>query len=351
MTSSASLVLAPGKGAVPAVRDADLVKRVDDASGFMRDIVAKQCAREQEDRDRLAAMSDPKRRRVLTGRKFEETGGIQREDLSHIHSVLAVCALPYQRQDIKVRTWERKQGNMNLVVNAGSLSSPSGEWIDQPLPYGSRARLILLHTCTQAIRQKSATIEIEDSLSAFIRRMGFEVTGGKNGTLSYFKQQIHSLAACNMKIGLFDGKRSKTVNTQPFAAIDVWFPRDPSQPNLWSSTLTFSQDFYQTLTKHALPVNDNAVKAFANSARKLDIYWWLCGRTYGLEKPLAISWEALKEQFGYGYARDRRFRTDFAQEIGEIKEVFPRLPVKLTEDGFIASRDTWEVLAIPNLRK
>ncbi len=335
------------------VRDADLVKRVTEAKGVGVDFVWRQCVAEQERRDALAAMPRDTRRRAETRYALEEQKAADRDSLRHIHSVLAMCSLPYQRQPLGVREWERKQGRMSLKVVAGQLISPEdGTWVDQPLPYGSRSRLLLLHTCSEAIRQKSPAIQIEDSLTGFIKGMGFAVTGGKNGTLNSFKQQVNALAACSMRIGVWDGDRAKTINTQPFSSIDVWFPATPNQRMLWPSTITFSQEFYSTLTKHALPVNVHAVRAFAGSPRKLDLLFWLGYRLNTLNKTLTISWEALREQWGAGYSRANNFRRDFAQEIREIKEVFPKLPVKVTEEGFSISPGTAEVLAIPSkLRK
>ncbi|MFW8588889.1 replication protein RepA [Rhizobium beringeri] len=120
---------------------------------------------------------------------------------------------------------------MRLIVNAGELLSPRGEFVKQPLPYGSRARLLLLHLCSEAIRQQSPTIKIDASLTAFIKKMGFGANGGQRGNLIAFKQQLNALAACKMTIGTFDekGGHTKTVNTAPFESMDVWFP-DPSRP-------------------------------------------------------------------------------------------------------------------------
>lgn len=331
----------------PLVRDADLLRRMDEARGtFVFDVVARSCEREQAERDRIAALPRDARRRAAT-RAMLEQGAASREDLRHIHSVLALCSLPYTRQPIEKREWQRDVGRMSLIIEAGKLQSPSGEWILQPLPFGSRARLLLLHLCSEAVRQKSAEIEIEDSLTGFIRAMGFPVTGGKNGTLQSFKAQVNALAACHMRIGMSDGTHAKTVNTQPFSSIDVWFPSTPDQRMLWPSTITFSQDFFATLTKHALPVNIHAVRDFAGSPRKLDMLFWLGYRLNHLSQPLRISWAALQEQWGQGYSRASNFKRDFAQEISEIKEVFPKLPFKLTEEGATLEPAGGDVLALP----
>lgn len=331
-----------------SVRDSDLLQRIADSSKFMREVITRQCEEEQDRRDAIASLPAGERRRARTRAAIAEEGGADRDNLRHIHSVLAICSLPYTRQASDVREWSSKQGKMSLLVTAGKLMSPeSGEWVDQPLPYGSRARLLMLHTCSEAIRQNSPVVEIEDSLTGFIRSMGFAVTGGKNGTLTSFKQQINALAACKMQIGLWDGSRSKTVNTQPFSAIDVWFPTAPQQKMLWPSTVTFSQDFFNTLTKHALPINARAVRAFAGSPRKLDMLFWLGYRLHALNEPLKISWEALQEQWGINYSRASNFKRDFVKEINEIKEVFPKLPVKIHEKGCTISPGATEVLAIP----
>jgi len=334
------------------LRDADLLQQVEKAPDILRHLTYDRCRIEQHRRDHIAALPMAQRRRAQTRYALEEEGGADRDNLRHIHSVLAICSLPYTAQSLSVREWERKQGKMSLMVSAGKLVSPlDGTWIDQPLPYGSRARLLLLHTCSEAIRQNSPVVEIEDSLSGFIKSMGFQVTGGKNGTLTSFKQQINALAACTMRIGVWDGERAKTVNTQPFSSIDVWFPTSPGQRLLWPSTITFSQEFYTTLTKHALPVNLHAVRVFAGSPRKLDMLFWLGYRLNNLTKPLVISWDALRDQWGVGYNRTNNFRRDFAQEISDLKEVFPKLPVKLSEHGITISPGSTEVLAIPTKYK
>jgi hypothetical protein len=122
-------------------------------------------------------------------------------DIRHIHSVLAVCGLPYERLDVATRTFDRRQGQMSLRVEAGALMRPDGVWEEQPLPYGPKARLMLMHFCSEAVRTKSRTVEIGDSLSAFMRGLGFQVTGGKKGTLNLFKGQINALAACSLRVG------------------------------------------------------------------------------------------------------------------------------------------------------
>lgn len=342
------------------IRDPDLRERLEKHRGtfvfdtYLRSLIADQQQRDEaraaEERKNkaLAAMPREQRRRAVV-REVIENAPPSPADVRHIHSVLAVCGLPYDRQPVGVRRFERRQGSMSLLINAGELTGPNEEWVEQPLPFGPKARLLMMHLCSEAIRQKSPTVEIADSLTGFIRDMGFPVTGGKKGTLTAFKEQINALAACDIKIGVWNGngEGAKTRRITPFEAIDVWLPTNPDQRMLWPSTVTFNTGFFQSLERHALPLNAKAVRAFAGSARKLDLYFWLGWRLYNIDARLRISWKALGEQFGGGFARDRAFRAQFAEEVGHVREVFPRLPLKLDEDGLTLEPADPAVLALP----
>ncbi|MFW8642894.1 replication protein RepA [Rhizobium beringeri] len=282
-----------------------------------------------------------------------------RQDLRHIRSVLALCGLPYSRQPLEEREYRSKQGSMRLIVNAGELLSPRGEFVKQPLPYGSRARLLLLHLCSEAIRQQSPTIKIDASLTAFIKKMGFGANGGQRGNLIAFKQQLNALAACKMTIGTFDekGGHTKTVDTAPFESMDVWFPTHPDQQMLWASTITFSREFYDTLARHALPVNVHAIRAFSGLAAQDRHLLLARPPLLQLGEPVSISWKALKEQFGEGhfvtsgktggYTRDRDFRAKFTKELAHICELFPKLPVAVNEGGIRLKPADSDALSLP----
>lgn len=116
---------------------------------------------------------------------------------------------------------------------------------------------------------------------------------------------------------------------------------------LWPSTLTFSMDFYTTLAKHALPIRAEAVRAFAGSARKLDMYFWFNYRLHRLKQPTLLSWEAITSQFGGDFGRQRAFRAQFADDLRDLKEVFPKLPALLSDQGLEVAPAGPEVLSIP----
>lgn len=342
------------------IRDPDLRERLEAArGGFAFDTVARVLVSEQQKRDaarakeeareaRLAKMPPVRRRRAVV-REVIENSPIIPDDLRHLHSIFAIVSLPRTRQPVDVREYERRSPTgYSLVVEAGKLMNPDGEWIAQPLPYGTRARLLLIHLCSEAIRQKSPTIEVADNLSGFLRDMGVKVTGGKNGTLHYFKQQINALAACHLRIGMWNGRQAATLDTKPFKKMNVWLPDNSSQLMLWNSTVTFSKEFYEGLEDHALPVNAHALKAFANSTLKLDLYSWVIYRINHIREPLTLTFANVHSQFGDGYKRERAFKAELTDALKDMREVLPHLPLSLSEHGLTLHPGDAGMVALPN---
>lgn len=331
-----------------AIRDADLLAELEAARGSAGFSFTEMALRlRQAERDKLALLPRDQRRRAKA-RTDLDVKSATIDDLRHIHSVLAICGLPYKRLPIEVREFERRQGNMALDVSAGSLRNDKGENIPQPLPFGPKARLILMHLCSQAIYGKSPTIDLNETFTAFVRELGFNDSGGPRGALTAFKHQLNALAACTMKVSVWQpgvGVRSERIT--PIKTFDLWLSDNMHQKALWPSTLTFSLDFYESLKAHALPLNIRAIRAFAGSARTLDAYYWLGYRVTRLKEPVFISWDALAQQFGDGYTRQRDFRAHFAKDISDIKELFPKLPITLSERGLTLEPSTPEALALP----
>lgn len=348
------------------IRDADLLERVaaERAKGLggpFLDAFLRIQITEQERRDKaaeaakaqaaaVAALPREKRRRQIIREVIEEKPPTL-ADVRHIHSVLAICGLPYDRQPLAVREYSREQGKMAIDIQAGSIRDPEGNKIQQPLPFGPKARLILMHLCSESVRQKSATIEIADSFTGFVRDMGFSDSGGKKGPMTAFKEQLSALAACTIRMSVWNGQRAQNKQFHPIEDFDLWLPTNPDQKMLWPSTVTFSPTMFESLQRHALPVNARAVRAFAGSARKLDLYFWLGWRVHNINDPLRISWTALREQFGTGYGRERDFRAQLAEEIGHLKEVFPKLPLTVSEQGITLMPAGPDALALPAPRR
>lgn len=245
------------------------------------------------------------------------------EKINFLHTVQCQTGLPYTNPGEHVREWDRVQGMVSMRIEAGSAIEPStGKFVKLGLPYGEKPRLVLIHLASEAIRKKSPIVDVEDSMTAFARSLGIDTNGHH---LRFLKEQLGRLSAATVRFGFREGDRTVQINTQIMKAMELWYPQDPRQKILWPSTVRLSDDYYESLTRHAVPLDRRAVAAIASSAMALDVYVWLAQRLHRVptNKPQRISWITLHEQFGQGYDRVRDFRRQFLRTLHQVKSVYP----------------------------
>jgi hypothetical protein len=306
----------------------------------------------QQTRIRRRAMSPVARRRDVTREDLERSiraNAEATENIAFVHTVLALCGFPYRRPPEGSTEYRQTYGRNSLVVQAGHVLDPeTGAMVKPGLPYGPKARLLMLHICTQALRQNSSTIRIADTLSAFIRELGYEVSGGKNGTIGLFKEQMTRLAAANMTIGLFQEDRAHTIQTHPIKEFCVWLPQQSRKRVLWKSELTLEHEFFASLKRFVLPIDIRVMRAFAHSARQIDIILWLDYRVKRLNKPrFLLTWPMLKEQFGADICEMSKFRQALRDDLKRVTEVFPKLPARLSDNGMVIEKRPEGVFHLP----
>ena len=264
----------------------------------------------------------PIRRRLLAA--SDAIAGDQPDDPLFLHSCLCQTYLPTKKQPDEVRRWERQQGQAHLRVEAGHAWHPGkGEFIDMPLPYGAKARIILMHLNSEAVRQRSHVIEVETSLTAFVAKVqGREATGRD---IRAFKDQLSALAAASITMALDRPDRAVQVQTRIVGAFDLWFTKDASQRVLWPATVALSLDYFESLTRHAVPLDERAIAALSKSATALDAYCWLAQRLHRIPPgaPQFVPWTALYEQFGEGFVLLRQFRAFFLRMLRQVHSVYP----------------------------
>jgi hypothetical protein len=240
--------------------------------------------------------------------------------VAYQHTVLCQTCLPYRDPGDAVREWEREQGAVALKVSAGEVRDPvRGGWVKLGLPYGPKPRLILAHLNREALRTGSPEIEVEDSLTAFVRRIqGRNPTGPE---IRLFKDQLARLSASIVRLGVaWDEERASTVNLPLVERFDLWFPKDEGRRVLWPASVRLSPTYFESLQHHAVPLDEASLAELAHSAMALDVYCWLAQRLHRVPagRPQFVSWKALKDQFGQGYRHIRQFRAAFLRVLDEV---------------------------------
>ena len=250
------------------------------------------------------------------------------------HSVLCQTCLPYRDPGDEIRLWSRRNGHARLEIQAGrAFNGAIDDFVDVGLPYGAKPRLVLYHLNAEALRTQSPTIELEDSLTAFVKRtLGLD-TGGRN--IRTVKDQLTRLSASDFRIGTAHDGRSITLKGSVIEGFELWTARDPRQRVLWPTTVQFSQRYFESLMRHAVPLNETAVARLSHSAMGLDIYAWLAQRLRRVEegKSAFVPWASLKEQFGHGYGRMDNFKRVYRTTLRQVKTVYPEAKFELDDQG------------------
>lgn len=258
------------------------------------------------------------------------------DELAFQHSVLTQTCLPTSKPPEGVVVWERQQGRARLRVEAGSVLDPkTGQYVQLGLPYGPKARLLLMHLNSEAVRRQSPIIPVEDSMTAFFRRLMGKTMDGRE--VRRLKAQLCSLAAAQFRMGISENERAFQVNTQVVTAFELWGSGQDGQQLLWTNILKLSLDYFESLQRFAVPLDERAIAALAHSAMALDIYCWLAQRLHRIPigKPQFVPWVGLYDQFGQGYNELRFFRRDFLRMLGQVRTAYPSALMDADQRGVI----------------
>lgn len=258
--------------------------------------------------------------RLLDAREQILQGKPDRNDF--LHTVLCQVGMPRRRTE--ERTFERHSGHVSVLLEAGKLYD-GREWRELPLPYGTAPRLVMVHVSSEAVRTQSRTVEVGDSVRQFLLRIGMGDGGGPRGGYTVFRQQIESLAACRLTIGMQSEGRVVTVDAKPIKRFEAWLNHDGSQRTLWPGVLELSTEFFETLTHHAVPLDYRALAALRHSSLGLDLYTWLAHRLCRINRPqgVRLSWNNLREQFGQEYRTSKDFKREVRTMLRQVCAVYP----------------------------
>jgi len=255
------------------------------------------------------------------------------EQAEYLHAILCQVGMP--RRPTPERVFERKSGNAVMVLEAGKLMR-RGQMIDQPLPYGSQPRLVMVHLSTEAIRSRSPEITVGNSMREFLQELGIDTSGGPRGGYTMFKKQMQALAACRLTLGYSTATEDITINTTPIRRFEAWLATG-QQKAMWPGVMELSQDFYDTLVEHAVPLDPRALKALKKSALALDIYTWLAHRLCRVRtvQGTRVYWSNLREQFGQEYNDPGNFKKEFRAELRKVLTVYPDAKVETISGGLL----------------
>ena len=265
----------------------------------------------------------PKQVRLLSGAVQLAEDADEAQRITYSHSVMCQTSLPLKDQP-GTREWKNQNGRSVVLIEAGQVYDPSlADMVKVGLPYGTKPRLILLDWNRQAILNQSADIPVESTLYAFLRRLKFPREGR---VYNMIKKQFTALAACQMTIGRTESDGSGTTGYgRIIRGMNILFVKDDRQRILWPNTVTLSSEYFASLVRHAVPLDEGALYLLRDSAVELDLYAMLAERLHRIPhaKPQFLPWTILHAKYGEAYKRLREFRKRFLRHLANVRAVYP----------------------------
>ena len=257
-----------------------------------------------------------------------------KHEVTYQHKVLAQTCLPYRNPGDDVTEWIRQGKNTALLIQAMKVLHPkTGKAVTPGLPYGPKARLLLIYINEQAVLQDSPVIDVEEHMTGFLRDVHGRQLDGRQ--IRQYKNQMARLAACDFSINVTQSDDRTIVEAGRIVhRFDLWFSKDANQKILWSSTIQLSEEYFQSLKKYLVPLNRHAVGALSNNAMGLDIYAWLAQRLHHIPEDgqQFVAWQNLKDQFGQGYAKMKNFKRVFRETLSTVLTQYPQARPCVTEN-------------------
>ena len=223
--------------------------------------------------------------------------------------------------------WEKRGHRVTLLVEPGRLKH-GGKIRLYGVPYGARARMILLYLQTQAIRTGSREVALGRSMRDWMERMGLAV-GGE--TARALREQAARISACSLKFFWEDGGAEGFERGAIVRSGLRFHAEDAAQGSLWEDRVVLDETFFAALRDHPVPLLEAAIRQLRDRSMSLDIYVWLAWRLHRLTKSTTISWPALHAQFGTGFKAIRQFKPRFTEALEAALAAYPEARVELSD--------------------
>jgi replication initiator protein len=254
----------------------------------------------------------------------------EESEVGFLYSGWAQSALPHKKLADDAN-WQVHTDHVSLVVQPGVRPSLTGDAIPVGVPYGSRARLIILYLQSEALKTHSREVELGKTLHAWLRRLEIPI-GGKS--MAAVRDQAERISRCRMSFQVKQGTRTGLVN-QSILDTAMFIEDDSTQGSLFIEKAKLSEMFFEQLKKHPVPIEENAITMIANNSMAIDVYCWLAYRLHSLSVPKLVTWKALHAQFGRGLARLDHFRWYFTQNVNLALAVYPDAKVDIDGRGLV----------------
>jgi hypothetical protein len=245
--------------------------------------------------------------------------------IGYLYSGWCQAALPHKKLP-DTEGWQIQSDHTSLIVEPGMRLGTAGKPVPVGIPYGSRAKLILIFLQTEAIRTQSREIELGGSLRAWLTRLGITVSGPSAAAV---RDQAERIARCRLTFQVYKSGAAALVNQNIVDEALFLEGADEGQASMFLNAAKLSEGFFAQLKRHPVPLEESAIRQISNNSMALDAYAWLAYRLHSLRRPTLVPWPSLMAQFGGGYQQLKHFKPRFLAAAGLALAVYPSAKVEM----------------------
>lgn len=282
----------------------------------------------------MATTRDPRARKLIASICEMEKADPK---LSFLDSAFCTMSLPARQPANPYKPIQRTDGRYQLLIAPKSVPGEDGEPVCYGVPFGPKARLILVYMMSEARRNNSPEIYLGNSLSHFMRRMGYSSDGGgKNGALTGVREQLRRLLRCEWTIRFVGDDNSETVQDVALATGYEIF-----QGDAFVKRIRFSDAFFNHLMRHSVPLDERALAQLRDNATAIDLYTWLAFRLPNVDGEIAVEWERVrKAHFGLESPRMRDFQRAIRDAWIRVQAVYPAARADFSRPDMVVLRES-----------
>jgi hypothetical protein len=285
------------------------------------------------------AETEAERRRIQWAHEILST---EQDGVNYLHSGFCQAALPHREPKHPHEPWIRRNGAYQLIIRPGILPLRD-RVIELGVPYGTKARLIMIYFQTEAVRTRSQVVDLGPTMASWLKKMGLSTSGGPRGSYAPVREQALRIARSEFTMRFEKGSAEARLADQRIVdAMDLWHDdtRAERENDLfrtggeWVRHVKLSDAFFAHLMEHAVPLSEEAIARLKHSSLALDLYVWLTYRLHGLKKEITVPWHALSAHFG-SESGHRQLAFRLKEVLKDVAAVYPEADVEASARGLV----------------
>ncbi|MEI8394809.1 MAG: replication protein RepA [Rhodospirillaceae bacterium] len=250
--------------------------------------------------------------------------------------------LPAKDRRAELTKFHRTGASCALTINSMGFTLPGGYEINNiGLPFGAKARLLVLWLTTQARQQSDNNRWLEiGSIKSWLTTVGVPY---HSENISAVKEQLVRLSFARFTMmlnrnNLMYFNNDQLIESSVFEEQDLMRYDQGDLVNVRLPVgIKLGENAYNRFTgQEVIYVPTQALSEISNSAMAIDIFLYLCYRlpTLSPSEEILVSWKSLIAQFGNGEAKSK-FQQTFLTSIERALKAYERANVEINAEGLL----------------